>query len=125
MYSNTDDIVPGSDRTDPQKWMDYLDGKLSGEERLRLEAEIAQSEFLKDALEGLHPNQGKIDLNAVVNQLNQQLRNQLAAKKTLKKRQTKLSGNSWLWIAAVAAILGICLLGYYCFVYFSAHPPFH
>ena len=58
MRKNRDDIP--EDGTDPQVWLDYLDGKLPEEERQHLEEEIAHSEFLREALEGLLPLKGTV-----------------------------------------------------------------
>jgi hypothetical protein len=117
MSNITDDILQSDDRTDPRKWLDYLDGKLSTEEQNKLEEEIAQSEFLRDALEGLRPTDNDtVDantthLNAIVHQLNHQLRQQLAQKKSRRKRKSLLKHNPAE--VAVILIIALCLIGYF------------
>lgn len=117
MSNTTDDILQSDDRTDPRKWLDYLDGKLSAEEQHKLEEEIAQSEFLRDALEGLRPKDNAaeptdtVNLDAIVRQLNQQLRQQLTLKKTRRKRKARFKDNPAE--IAVILIIALCLIGYF------------
>ena len=123
MSNKTNDILPGDGPMDPRKWMDYLDGKLSPEEQHRLEDEIAQSEFLREALEGLRPPENvsarehTAGIDAVVHQLNLQLRQQLAQKKTQRKRK-ELFRQSPTEIAIVV-IVTLCMIGY--FLYRQLH----
>jgi len=109
MSINTDDLLRNNEQTDPQKWLDYLDGKLSPEEQRKLEGEIAQSDFLRDAMEGLHPVENIVDLNAVVNQLNHQL-----------KRRPATKGQNGT-VVAILIILGVCLIGF--FLYWKLYRP--
>lgn len=96
---------------DPQKWLDYLEGNLPEEERRRLEAEIAQSDFLKEAMEGLEPLKGKEDLREIDRQLSSHLHKQLAQRNRKKNRR---SATVQLWmIVALLVILLFIFLGYY------------
>lgn len=98
------------DRTDPQKWLDYLDGKLSPDEARQLEEEIAQSEFLRDALEGLRPLREKGDIQKTTRELNQQLYKRLASR----KRTRRTADLPLIWVVvALLIILAITFLGYY------------
>jgi hypothetical protein len=116
MHNEFDDINP---KTDPQRWLDFLDGKLSDQERKQMEEEIAQSEFLRDALDGLTPADARQDLQSVVKELNSNLERSLHAKKKQRKRRP-LGDQLWIWVT-IALLLGICLLGYFFFVHFSIH----
>jgi hypothetical protein len=133
MSSKTDDILQDEgptgprDLTDPRKWLDYLDGKLSPEDERKLEKEIARSEFLMDALEGLRPRDNPPDnipdgihtasLNAIVRQLNHQLHQQLVQKKERRSRKALLKHNPTE--IAVILIIALCLIGY--FLYRNLH----
>ena len=116
MSNTTDDILQSDDRTNPRKWLDYLDGKLSAEEQHKLEEEIAQSDFLRDALEGLRPMDNTagpadtVNLDAIVRQLNHQLRQQLTLKKTRRTRKARFKDNPAE--IAVILIIALCLIGY-------------
>lgn len=96
---------------DPQKWLDYLEGNLPEEERRRLEEEIARSENLREAMEGLKPLKDKEDLREVNQQLNLQLRKQLA-QKPRKKSRRPAAVQMWV-IVALLVILLFIFLGYY------------
>jgi len=120
MSINTDDLLRNNEQTDPQKWLDYLDGKLSPEEQRKLEGEIAQSDFLRDAMEGLHPVENIVDLNAVVNQLNHQLKQQLVSRKIRRKRRPATKGQNGT-VVAILIILGVCLIGF--FLYWKLYRP--
>lgn len=123
MHNELNDINPDSGlppgRTDPQKWLDFLDGKLTPEERKKMEAEIAQSDFLSDALEGLSPAAQTEDLRSIVKELNVNLERSLHPKKSRKKRRP-LGDQLWIWVT-ILLLLGICVLGYYFFAHFSVH----
>lgn len=111
MHNNSDDTMWDREQTNPQKWLDYLEGKLPPDEERELEEEIARSEFLRDAMEGLRPIQGTVDLPKVVQQLNQQLGRQLSAQKNKRARRS-LPSQQWVWVS-ILVILTVCLLGYY------------
>jgi hypothetical protein len=111
MDKRSDHSNKGGDWPDPQKWLDYLEGKLPENERRALEEEIAGSDFLKEALEGLTPPDSGVDLNRIVGQLNQQLRQKLVVKR--KRRTSKdVTPQTWAWVAVVL-VLTICLIGYF------------
>jgi anti-sigma factor RsiW len=100
---------------DPQVWLDYLDGKLPEDQRLRLEEEIGRSEFLKEALEGLRPIRDKVDVAEVTRQLNQQLRKQLASRKRKRGRKAQ---PSLLWTGvAIILILVLIFAGFYIYTH--------
>ncbi|HTL09910.1 MAG TPA: hypothetical protein VL307_16665 [Chitinophagaceae bacterium] len=92
---------------DNQQLMDYLAGKLTGEEKRQVELQLAESEFVNDALEGLSNVKDKKDINLFVDQLNRDLHKKLLQKKT-KKQQRKIAQQRWV-MAAVILILAIVI----------------
>ena len=70
---------------DNQQLMDYLSGKLSGDELHEVERSMAGDEFLNDAVEGLQQLKRPKDMQAYVDQLN------AAMQKSLEKRRTAVS----------------------------------
>jgi anti-sigma factor RsiW len=100
-----------------QQWLDYLDGKLPEDEARRLEEEIEKSEFLREALQGLRPLAGKEDLRETTRMLNQQLQQQLAARKRVRHKPLTVP---LLWVvAALVIILVVIFLGFY---FYSRKP---
>jgi len=89
---------------DNQKLMDYLSGKLSAEEKHEVEKQIADSDFLNDAVEGLDEVKNKKELAFFVEQLNSELHNQLEKKKK-KKLKRSLKEQPWLYLAIILLLL--------------------
>jgi hypothetical protein len=89
---------------DSGKLLDYLHGKLSGEEKHRVEKAIADSEFLNDAIEGLEKVRESGKLQGYVEQLNKGLQNHLEKKK-LRREKRKLKENPWIYIAIIFILL--------------------
>ena len=96
---------------DNQKLMDYLSGKLSGEEKHEIEKKIVDNEMLNDAIEGLEELKNKKDINVLVEQLNTNLKNQLQKKKE-KKEKRKIKDFNWIYLAIIL-ILIIILIGFF------------
>jgi hypothetical protein len=93
---------------DNQKLMDYLSGKLSAEEKHDIEKQMADSEFVNDAVEGLEAIKNKKNLEAFVDQLNTGLQKQLEKKKKRKQKRT-LKDQPWLYLAIVLLLLLIVI----------------
>jgi type VI protein secretion system component VasF len=111
MHTDKDDIPLGREGIGPQKWLDFLEGRLPEDERREMEEAIDHSDLLKDALEGLQPLQGKEDLQEITRQLNQHLHKQLAARKRPRRDRTPMP---FFWvIVALVVVLAIIFLGYY------------
>jgi len=89
---------------DNQKLMDYLSGKLSGEEKHEIEKIITDSPLINDAVEGLEQFKNKKDLSAFVDQLNADLHKQLR-KKARRKHKRKLRDQPWFYLAIVIILL--------------------
>ena len=72
---------------DNQQLMDYLSGKLSGEDLHELERSMAGDEFLNDAVEGLQQVKNPKNMQAYVDQLNADMHKSLEKKKTRRLRR--------------------------------------
>lgn len=111
MHTDKDDIPLSQEGISPQRWLDFLEGRLPEDERRRMEEAIDESDFLKEALQGLQPLQGKEDLAEITRQLNQHLHKQLAARKRPRRTQPPMP---FFWvIVAMVIVLAIIFLGYY------------
>ena len=96
---------------DEQKLMDYLNGKLSGEEKYEVEKWMADNDIAGDAVEGLQNIKEKRDLPLYVDQLNKSLQAQLLKKK---KRRSKMKLKEYPWVYfTVVLILLLCIIGYF------------
>ena len=96
---------------DNQQLMDYLAGKLSENEKREVEMQLADNEFLNDALEGLENVKDKKNINVFVEQLNRELQKKLLRKK-LKKQKRKLPHQRWIYIAIIV-ILALVILTWF------------
>jgi len=96
---------------DNQKLMDYLSGKLSAEEKHEIEKQMADSDFVNDAVEGLEEVKNKKDLSLFVEQLNTNLHKQLDKKKKRKQKRA-LKDQPWLYLTIILLLLLIII----CFI---------
>lgn len=111
MEDKLSDILSNSNKDiDNQKLMDYLSGKLTGEEKHDVEKQMADSEFVNDAVEGLEALKNKKDLDLFVAQLNTDLHRQLDKKKKRKLKRA-LKSQPWLYLAIVLLLL-LTVIGY-------------
>lgn len=95
---------------DNQQLMDYLSGKLSGEELHAVERSIAENDFMNDAVEGLERINNKKDVQVYVEELNAAMRKSLKKKK-LRRQKRRLKEEPWSYIAVIL-ILALCILAY-------------
>jgi len=86
------------------KLLDYLNKKLSATEAHEVEKQMADDDFMNDAVEGLENFKNKKDLSLLVNQLNKDLKKQTANKK-LKKDKRKLQDQPWLYFTIVLLLI--------------------
>lgn len=93
---------------DNQKLMDYLSGKLSPEDKHEIEKQMADSDFVNDAVEGLEEIQNKKDLSVFVEQLNSNLQKQLDKKKKRKEKRA-IKEQPWAYLAIVLLLLLIVI----------------
>lgn len=94
-----------------EKLLDYLNKKLSASEAHELEKQMADDEFMNDAVEGLEEFKNKKDLSLYVQQLNNDLKKQLDKKKQRKEKR-KLKEQPWLYFSIVLLLVLIVV----CFV---------
>jgi hypothetical protein len=95
---------------DNQLLMDYLNGKLSGEQKHEVERLIAESDFMRDAVEGLEPIAAKRDLTRYVEELNAAMQKNLQKKK-LRREKRRFRDNPWTYLAILLIIL-LCIAAY-------------
>jgi hypothetical protein len=87
-----------------EKLLDYLNKNLSADEAHDIEKQMADDEFMNDAVEGLENFKNKKDVSLLVQQLNAELKKQTAKKKA-KKEKRKLKEQPWLYISLVTLLL--------------------
>ena len=85
-------ILSHSKEADQKKLLDYLENKLSPEEKHEIEKLLIDSDFENDATEGLQQVTDKGNLPVVINELNKRLVKKLSErrKKLLKKKPPEL-----------------------------------
>lgn len=96
---------------DNQKLMDYLSGKLSKQEEHEIEKEMAGSEMVNDAVEGLKAMQDQQAIQSYVEQLNKNLHKQLQQKKA-RRQKRKLKDEPYIYLAIVL-VLALIVIAYY------------
>ena len=102
-------IWSADDELNEEQLMNYVKGKMSGEEAHAVEKKMANSSFINDAVEGLQNFSSAEKANTYAQQINEQLHQRLADKKHGRK---KIIGNlSWEIIAVIVIIL-LALIGY-------------
>jgi len=106
------DILSNLNRDiEQEKLLDYLNKKLSASEAHELEKQMADDEFVNDAVEGLEEFKNKKDLSLYVQQLNNDLKKQLDKKKQRKEKR-KLKEQPLLYFSIVLLLVLIVV----CFV---------
>ena len=87
-----------------EKLLDYLNKNLGAAEAHEVEKQMAEDEFMNDAVEGLENFRDKKDLSLMVQQLNRELKKQTEKKKA-KREKRKLKDQPWLYITIVTLLL--------------------
>lgn len=90
------------------KLLDYLNKNLSAAEAHEVEKQMADDDFMNDAMEGLENFKNKKDVSLLVQQLNAELKKQ-TAKKKVRKEKRKLKDQPWLYITIVTLLLLITI----------------
>ncbi len=103
-------ILQEEDALNEAQLMQYLQGTLSDEEFHAVEKQMANSDFMNDAVEGLQNFKSNKNIEQYVEQLNQQLHKQTSAKKKRKEKR-KLKQQDWIALTVVIVLL-LCMLGY-------------
>ena len=87
-----------------EKLLDYLNKNLSAAEAHEVEKQMADDEFMNDAMEGLENFKNKKDVSLMVQQLNSKMKKQTAKKKARKEKR-KLKDQPWLYITIVTLLI--------------------
>ncbi|HVX50240.1 MAG TPA: hypothetical protein VHB48_08775 [Chitinophagaceae bacterium] len=103
-------ILSSEDEFTEDLLLEYLMGNTSGEDAHKVEKQMADSDFVNDAVEGLQAIKSPRKLSDYVTQLNNKLQQQLELKKQ-KKEKREIKHLGWI-ILAVILILALCILGY-------------
>ena len=88
----------------PDKLLDYLNSKLTPDELHEVEKQMADDEFMNDAVEGLEKFDNKKDLSLYVEQLNRNLHQQLDKKKNRREKR-KLKEQPWVYFTIILLLL--------------------
>lgn len=96
---------------DNQKLMDYISGKLSKQEQHELEKQMAESEMVSDAVEGLSAIKNQQNISSYVDQLNRSLHSQLQQKKA-RRQKRRLKEDPYIYIAIVL-VLALIVIAYF------------
>ncbi|MFL9485224.1 hypothetical protein ACI6Q2_20745 [Chitinophagaceae bacterium LWZ2-11] len=110
--SNAKDILHEDDEFNEEQLMKYLQGNLSGDDLHNIEKQMADSDFLNDAVEGLESFKNKKQLQSYVNDLNHQLQRQTEANKQ-RKIKRKFKDDSSMTAIYVVIIFLLCIIGFY------------
>lgn len=86
------------------KLLDYLNKNLSDAEAHEVEKQMADDEFMNDAMEGLESFKNKSDVSLMVQQLNAELKKRTAKKKARKEKRM-LKDQPWLYITIITLLL--------------------
>ncbi|MEP7258914.1 MAG: hypothetical protein ABI687_11000 [Flavitalea sp.] len=95
---------------DNQKLMDYISGKLSGQEKHEVERWMADNDFINEAVEGLQQVNPEKDITGYTHQLNKQLTSYIAGKKKRRDKR-KIAFTSWSYLA-ILLILALAIIVY-------------
>jgi len=117
MNNDIKNILANSNKDiDNQQLMDYLSNQLSKADAHAVEKNMADDEFMNDAVEGLQKMESKKNMQAYVEELNKELQNQIAKNKTRKEKR-RLKDQPYTYVAIVI----ILILMVICFVVIKRH----
>ncbi len=88
----------------------YLQGDISKDDHHKVERQMADSDFVNDAMEGLQNVRNKKSIDVYVEELNRNLKKQVSTKKKRNEKR-KLKDQPWI-VIAVVVVLGLCILTY-------------
>ncbi|HQW83952.1 MAG TPA: hypothetical protein PK987_05815 [Ferruginibacter sp.] len=92
------------------KLLDYLNKKLPAAEAHEVEKQMANDDFMNDAMEGLENFKDKKNVLLLVQQLNEDLKKQTQKKKK-KKEKRKLKEQPWLYFTIILILL-LAIVGF-------------
>ena len=109
MLENYKNILSNlSTSIDQETLLLYLQGKLSGEEKHKIESQLMKDEFDNDALEGLQEIEDKEQIQFMVEKLNSDLKKKTKKKKEQREKM-KIKDQPWLYVSLLILILLIVL----------------
>jgi hypothetical protein len=103
-------ILEPEDELNAEQLKKYVSGEISPDEMHIVEKQMADSEFVNDAVEGLQAISSKQKLDNYVDQLNKNLHQHLISKRQVKDKR-RIKDISWI-IVAIIVILLLCILAY-------------
>jgi hypothetical protein len=103
------DILQTNGELNENQLKKYLAGDVSKDEVHSIEKQMANSEFINDAVEGLQAFSSTKHVDEYVSELNKKLHQQLTSKKYKDKR--KMKDLTWI-IIAVIIILLLCVFAF-------------
>jgi lipopolysaccharide export LptBFGC system permease protein LptF len=109
--ADLNDIFDNSEELSKDQLMDYLSGNLSDEAMHDLEKQMADSELMNDAVEGLQSFSSPDKAKKIAARLTVQLNTKLKNKNRKNKRKPPME--LYWTIIAVVIILVLCLLAYF------------
>ncbi|MBC7887171.1 MAG: hypothetical protein H7Z13_04735 [Ferruginibacter sp.] len=105
MNNDLKDILANSNKDiDNQQLMDYLSNQLSEKDSHAIEKNMAEDEFMNDAVEGLQKIESKKNMQAYVEQLNNDLHRQIAKTKGRKDKR-RLKDQPYLFITIIVILI--------------------
>ncbi|MEA3426582.1 MAG: hypothetical protein U9R46_10070 [Bacteroidota bacterium] len=108
--SNLTNILKHDEELNSEELLRYLHGQSTEEERFAIEKQMADSDFVNEAIEGLQHFKDPEQVKLYMEQLNRQLQKQ-TDKKLLRRNKRKLKDQNWLTVAILAVLL-LCVAGY-------------
>ena len=112
-------ILNNEDELNEDQLLHYIQGKASAEDVHAVERQMAEDDFVNDAVEGLQNFTSPKKIDSYLNQLNKNLQQQLEVKKQ-KKEKREIKHLGWIIFAAVL-ILVLCVLGFVV-IHMIEHP---
>jgi hypothetical protein len=111
ILNNSPQDPVGNKNIDNQQLMDYLSSQLNKAREHEVEKTMADDEFMNDAVEGLQQIPGNKNINAYVEQLNDDLARQIAKNKKRKdKRRLKDSPYTYYTVIILLLLIVICFV---------------
>jgi len=108
--SDLHNILSHQPEPDEEALKKYLEGTATPEERFAIEQQMADEDFMNDAVEGLQSFKDRQLMQEYVQQINVQVQ-----KQTTRKRQRRfrrgVDDQNWT-VIAIILILTLCMLGY-------------
>ena len=112
MPENLKDILSNlSPEVDQQALLLYLQGKLTAEQQHQLEKDMMANDFSSDALEGLGEIKDDKKIQALVDQLNTQLRKNTRKRKE-NNRKLELKQPPWTYLSIILVLL-LVIISYF------------